>query len=109
MKNALESKGFRIGKIESMKYNFSIIRNKDKCRVKIKNHEISKSGYFWYLGSMVHKEGSIKDNVIHRVKAGYIKWRSAIEIFHDHKIPAKLKKKFYNRTINLTMLYNMKG
>lgn len=54
-RRALESKDFRLSKIEMdyMECNFNKIRNRDG-RVKIKDHEISKSDNFWYLKLIIY-------------------------------------------------------
>ena len=49
------------------------------------------SSHFKYLGS---KDGEINSDVNHRIQAGWLKWRSAIGVLCDRKIPLWLKGKF---------------
>ena len=66
---ALEDKSYRLSriKLEYMECNFSKTRNKNG--VKIEDHEVSKSDHFWYLGSIIHEEWEIEEDVIHRIRA----------------------------------------
>jgi hypothetical protein len=38
---------------------------------------VPKKDTFRYLGSMLQKEGDIDEDVSHRIKAGWLKWRQA--------------------------------
>lgn len=67
--------------------------------VRLDGQEILKSNNFQYLGSIIHKYGEIEKNLNHRIKAGWIKWRSASGTLCDHKIPIRLKGNFYKTVI----------
>ena len=43
------------------------------------------SDNFRNLGSIIHKDGEIKDDVNHRIKIEWIKWRNALEVLCDRK------------------------
>ena len=58
-----------------------------------------KKDTFWYLGSMLKRDGDIDADVSHRIKAGWIKWRQASGILYDKRVPQKLKGKFYRTAI----------
>ena len=62
--DAIEYKGFRLSKTkkEYMECQFSKSRIKDKRAVKFDGQEV-KSESFWYLGSIIDKDGEIKENV----------------------------------------------
>jgi hypothetical protein len=60
---------------------------------------------FRYLGSMLQSEGKIDENISHRIRAGWIKWRQTSGILCDKKVPNKLKDKFYRTVIRPAMLY----
>jgi len=60
---------------------------------------------FQYLGSMLQRDGDIDEDVSHRIKAGWMKWRQASGILYDKRVPLKLKGKFYRMAIRPAMLY----
>jgi hypothetical protein len=66
---------------------------------------IPKKDIFPYLGSMFQKNGDIDENVSHRIKAGWLKWRQAYGALCDPRVPLKLKGKFYRTAIRPAMLY----
>ncbi|KAE8718525.1 Zinc finger family protein, putative isoform 1 [Hibiscus syriacus] len=106
-KTALEEKGLRIN-IEKTKYlcsNFSGNQNDEDVEVCIEGHVLPSKDCFKYLGSMIHKDGGVDDDVTHRIKAGWIKWRAAIGVLCDKKVPQKLKGKFYRMSIRPALLY----
>ena len=106
-REALETRGFRISrtKTEYMECSFSSRRSTNGDVVKLEGQEIPKRDNFRYLGSIIRKDGDVSDDVIHRIKAGWIKWRSAIGVLCDRRIPVKLKGKFYRTAIRPAMLY----
>lgn len=53
----------------------------------------------------MHKKGDIVDDVAHRIRAGWLKWRGASGVLCDKRIPLKLKGKFYKTAIKPVMLY----
>jgi hypothetical protein len=44
---------------------------------------VPKKDTFRYLGSMLQKEGDIDEDVSHRIKAGWLKWRQAADVLCD--------------------------
>ena len=60
---------------------------------------------FWYLGSVLQKDGDIDEDVRHRISAGRLKWRQTSGILCDKIVPQKIKGKFYRITIRPAMLY----
>ena len=60
---------------------------------------------FRYLGSMLQKDGDIDEDVSHRIKVGWLKWRQASGVLCDKRVPQKLKGKFYRTAIRPAMLY----
>ncbi|KAG2555809.1 hypothetical protein PVAP13_8NG034601 [Panicum virgatum] len=79
----LESKGFRLSrtKTEYMMCDFSASR-----------HEGGDNG-------------DIDEDVMHRISAGWLKWRQAYGVLCDRRVPQKLKGKFYRIAICLAKLY----
>ncbi|KAE8662012.1 hypothetical protein F3Y22_tig00113721pilonHSYRG00082 [Hibiscus syriacus] len=47
------------------------------------------------------------DDVTHRVKAGWLKWRVATGVLCDKRVPLKLKGKFYIMAIRPVLLYGL--
>jgi hypothetical protein len=60
---------------------------------------------FQYLGSMLQSEGEIDEDVSHRIRAEWVKWRQASGVPCDKKVPNKLKGKFYKTVIKPAMMY----
>ena len=60
---------------------------------------------FRYLGSMLQSNGDIDDDVCHKIKAGWMKWRQASGILCEKKVPRKVKGKFYRTAVRPAMLY----
>ncbi|GJX85490.1 hypothetical protein Tco_0336264 [Tanacetum coccineum] len=60
---------------------------------------------FRYLGSVIHRSGRVDDDVAHRIRAGWVKWRVASGVLCDKRIPLKLKEKFYRVTIRPAMIF----
>jgi hypothetical protein len=64
-----------------------------------------KKNTFRYLGSILQKDGDIDEDLSHRIKPGWLKWRQASGVLCDLRVPLKLKNKFYRITIRPFMLY----
>ena len=54
---------------------------------------------------MLQRDGDIDEDVSHRIKAGWMKWRQASGVLCDKRVPQKLKGKFYRTAIRPAMLY----
>ncbi|KAE8726473.1 Glutathione reductase, cytosolic [Hibiscus syriacus] len=76
-----------------------------KIALEEKGHVLPSKDCFKYLGSMIHKDGGVDDDVTHRVNAGLLKWRVATRVLCDKKVPLKLKGKFYRMTIRPALVY----
>ena len=86
-----------------MECKFNKNRNRNEGVVKIDNQEIPRSDHFRYLGSIMHKEGDIVDDVAHRIRTRWLKWRGASGVLCNKRIPLKLKGKFYKIAIRPAM------
>ena len=51
--------------------------------VRIEDHEIPQSDSFYYLGSIICKDGEINEDVEHRIKARWLKWRLVSGVLCD--------------------------
>ncbi|KAE8660533.1 hypothetical protein F3Y22_tig00116951pilonHSYRG00347 [Hibiscus syriacus] len=80
-------------------------QNEEDVEVFIEGHVLPLKNCFKYLGSMIHKDGGVDDDVTHRIKAGWLKWRAATGVLCDKKVPLKLKGKFYRMAIRPALLY----
>ena len=67
-----------------------IIPRKDQCR---------------YFESIIQKGQEINEDVTHKIKVGWLKWKSASSVLCDSTIPPKLKGKSYKTTIKPMLLY----
>ena len=106
-RNTLESKGFKLSrsKTEYMECKFDPTREATQTSLNMLGQEVPKKDVFRYLGSILHKEGEIDEDVSHRIRAGWMKWRSASGFLCDRKIPLRLKGKFYRTAVRPAMLY----
>ena len=74
--------------------------------IKLEDQILQRKYHFQYLGSVIQKDGEIQEDVTHRIKAGWLKWRDALAVLYDGKIPLKLKGKFYRIVIRPVLLYD---
>jgi hypothetical protein len=87
-----------------MKCDFSTT-TQEEGDVRLDGQVVPKKDTFRYLGSMFQKNGDIDEDVSHRIKAGWLKWRQAFGVLSDPRVPLKLKGKFYRTVIRPDMLY----
>jgi hypothetical protein len=99
-------KGFRLSssKTDYMKCNFSAT-TQEEGGVRFDCQVVPKKDTFRYLRSMLQKNGDIDEDISHRIKVGWLKWRQASGVLCDPRVSLKLKVKFYRATIRPAMLY----
>jgi acetone carboxylase gamma subunit len=61
---------------------------------------------FRYLRSMLQSEGEIDEDVSHRIRVGWVKWRQTSGVLCDKKVPNKLKDEFYRTAIRPAVMYD---
>jgi hypothetical protein len=105
-RRSLEAKGFRLSrsKTQYMKCDFSGT-TQEEGDIRLDSQVVPKKDTFRYLGSMLQKDGDIDEDLSHRIKAGWLKWRQASSVLCDPRVPLKLKGKFYRTGIRPAMLY----
>ena len=105
-RQTLELKGFKISrtKTEYMRCEFSGVRSEDG-NVTLTGQVVPRRDTFRYLGSMLQSDGEIDEDVSHRIRAEWVKWRQTSSVLCDRKVPQKLKGKFYRTAIRPVMLY----
>jgi hypothetical protein len=54
---------------------------------------------------MLQSEGEIDEDVSHRIRVRWVKWRQVSGILCDKKVPNKLKDKFYRTAIRPAKMY----
>lgn len=104
----LESKGFRISrsKIKYLHCRFSQHERRE-VEARLDGIAVLKCKQFRYLGSFCQDNGIIDEDVTHKIKMGWLKWRSFTRVLYDRRIPIKVKDKLYITTIRLTLLYHV--
>ena len=85
-----------------MKYNFKS-RNENKGTVRLYGQQMLKRENFQYLGLIIHKDREIKEDINHRIRIGWMKWRGASRVLYDRRIRIKRKRKFYETVIKPTI------
>jgi hypothetical protein len=59
--------------------------------VRLDGQVVPKKDTFRYLGSMLQKNRDIDEDVSHKIKTGWLKWRQASGVLCDPRVPLKLK------------------
>ena len=90
-----------------MRYYFGTITREEED-INLEGQIMPRKDTFRYLRSMLQRDGDIDEDVSHRIKAGWMKWRHASGVLCDKRVPQKLKGKFYRTTIRPAMLYGAK-
>ena len=88
-----------------MECKFSKNARVEDVIIKLEDQIIQRKDHFRYLRSVIQKDGEIHEDVTHRIKVGWLKWRNASGVLCDSKIPLKLKEKFYRTAIRPVFLY----
>ncbi|KAL6508141.1 hypothetical protein OROHE_021683 [Orobanche hederae] len=106
-RDTLEARGFRLSrsKTEYMECRFSDNSDREAGMITFDGKVVHGSAFFRYLGSIIQKDGELDGDVAHRIKAGWLKWKSATGVLCDPGMPHRLKGKFYRTAIRPALLY----
>ncbi|KAL6569658.1 hypothetical protein OROMI_014172 [Orobanche minor] len=88
-RDTLEARGFRLSrsKTEYMECRFSDNSDREAERITFDGKVVHGSTFFRYLGSIIQKDGEVDGDVAHRIKAGWLKWKSATGVLCDPDMP----------------------
>ncbi|KAL6543328.1 hypothetical protein OROHE_010848 [Orobanche hederae] len=102
-----EARGFRLSrsKTEYMECRFSDNSDREAGMITFDGKVVHGSTFFRYLGSIIQKDGELDGDVAHRIKVGWLKWKSATGVLCDPGMPHRLKGKFYRTAIRPALLY----
>ena len=102
----MEFKGFRLSrtKTEYIKCDFGTTTQEEED-TSLEGQVVPGMDTFRYLGSILQRDGDIDEDVSHKIKAGWMKWRQASGVLCDKRVTQKLKGKFYRTAIRPAMLY----
>nr|XP_009608639.1 uncharacterized protein LOC104102593 [Nicotiana tomentosiformis]XP_016440519.1 PREDICTED: uncharacterized protein LOC107766283 [Nicotiana tabacum] len=91
-RRTLESKGFKLSrtKIEYLECNFSDVTREEDVELRLDSRVIPKKWSFKHLRSIISSNGEIDEDVTHRIRAGWMKWRSIFGVLYDKKVPPRL-------------------
>ncbi|KAL6534459.1 hypothetical protein OROHE_013384 [Orobanche hederae] len=88
-----------------MECRFSDNSDREAGMITFDGKVVHGSTLFRYLGSIIQKDGELDGDVAHRIKEGWLKWKSATEVLCDLGMPQRLKGKFYRTAIRPALLY----
>lgn len=106
-RQTLEARGFRLSrsKTEYLECTFSGTGDREVGTINLDGKTVHGADFFRYLGSIIQKDGEIDGDVAHRIKAGWLKWKSASGFLCDPGMPRRLKGKFYRTAVRPALLY----
>ena len=103
----LEAQGFRLSrsKTEYLHCSFSAEVGGAVNEVAIEGESIPKVDKFRYLGSIIQENGDIEEDINHRIRVGWQKWKNASGVLCDKRIPLRLKGRVYRMVVRPALLY----
>lgn len=76
--------------------------------VKIDAQVLPKKGNFKYLWPIkIQGDGEIGDDVVHHIRAGWVKWRLTFMVLCHKNVSPRLKCMFYRMVVGRTLLYGI--
>jgi len=102
----LESRGFCISRSKTEYLHCCFSRTVEvRGEVTLDGMKIPKVDKFRYLGSIIQQNGDIDEDVNHRIKVGWQKWKYASGVLCDKRMPVKLKDKVYRTVVRPVVMY----
>ncbi|KAK9705104.1 hypothetical protein RND81_07G034100 [Saponaria officinalis] len=109
-RHTLEIRGFRLSRSKT-EYLRCLLSNAAGSRstkvgsIIFDGNVVEGSTFFRYLRSIIQKDGELDGDVAHKIKAGWLKWKSVTEFFCGKDMRNRLKGKFYRTAIRPVLLY----
>ena len=105
-RHMLKARGFRLSrsKMEYLHCRFSG-RIEEGGDITLDGRVIPKIAKFKYLGSIIQQNGDIDEDISHRIRVGWKKWKSASGVLCDKRVPLGLKGKVYRMVVRPVVLY----
>jgi len=108
-RHSLESRGFKVSRSKTEYLHCCFSGRVDaRGEVTLDGSLILKVDKFKYLGSIVQQNGDIDEDINHRIKVGWQKWRYSSSVLCDKRVPLGLKGKVYRMVVRLAVLYGLK-
>ncbi|EYC40244.1 hypothetical protein Y032_0623g775 [Ancylostoma ceylanicum] len=80
--------------------------NLDKLStIQVDGNDLRRTDYFKYPGSTLSADGNLAHEVVARVNATWLKWRSMTGVLCDKNIPDRFKSKVYRAVVRSVALY----
>jgi len=92
-------------KAEYLHCRFSAGKGSIASKVAIESVAIPRVERFRYLGSIIQENGEIDENINKRIKVGWLKWKNALGVLCNRRIPIKLKGRVYHIVVRPALLY----
>jgi len=105
--DTLEAKSFRLSRLKT-KYlhcKFNADEGPVAIKVAIEVAIIPRVERFRYLYSIIQENGEIDEDINHRIKIEWQKWKNASGVLCYRRIPLRLKGRVYRMVVRLTLLY----
>jgi len=98
-RHSSESRGFRLirSKTEYLRCRFSGVEGDRVLTPRVEKLK--------YLGSIVEEKGDIDEDINHRIRVGWQKWRKASGVLCDKRMPFILKGKIYRMVVLPALLF----
>ncbi|EYC44290.1 hypothetical protein Y032_0466g1977 [Ancylostoma ceylanicum] len=98
--NVLPGSAFGLTRTEYMTTNLD-----ELSTIQVDGNDLRRTNYFKYIGSILSADGNLAHEVVARVNATWLKWRSMTGVLCDKNIPDRFKSKVYRAVVRSVALY----